>query len=87
MCTLPQSAEQVFRQFEQFYLGKHNGRKITLNPGLGHADVKAIFFNLTLKGGNLNNRNIIGNGGGDDDLASQQVLLKKTFFYYWEEWD
>lgn len=68
MCTLPQSAEQVFRQFEQFYLGKHNGRKITLNPGLGHADVKAIFFVTGASKGNLANRN----AAGDDDLASQQ---------------
>ncbi|CAK5064065.1 unnamed protein product [Meloidogyne enterolobii] len=69
MCTLPQSAEQVFRQFEQFYLGKHNGRKITLNPGLGHADVKAIFFVNGASKGDLNRRNT---AGGDDDLASQQ---------------
>jgi len=72
MCTLPQSAEQVFRQFEQFYLGKHNGRKITLNPGLGHADVKAIFFVNGASKGDLNRRNT---AGGDDDLASQQVFF------------
>lgn len=74
MCVLPQSAEQVFCQFERFYLGKHNGRKITLNPGLGHADVKAIFF---VSGGG-NNKGIgfrNGGGGGEDDLASQQVCF------------
>ena len=47
MCTLPSNIEQALRHFEQFYLGKHNGRKITLNPGLGTADIKAIFFGPT----------------------------------------
>lgn len=67
MCTLPQSAELAFRNFEQFYLGKHNGRKITLNPRHGQADVKAIFFPT----GNprmATQRELVA----DEDLASQQ---------------
>lgn len=44
MCTLPQSVDHAFRLFKQFYLRKHNGRKITLNPELGYADVKALFY-------------------------------------------
>jgi len=74
MCTLPQSAELAFRNFEQFYLGKHNGRKITLNPRHGQADVKAIFFPT----GNprmATQRELVA----DEDLASQQVpSLKST---------
>ncbi|TKR80929.1 hypothetical protein L596_014900 [Steinernema carpocapsae] len=44
MCQLPPSAADAFNQFEAFYLNKHNGRKLALNPGLGYADVKAIFY-------------------------------------------
>jgi hypothetical protein len=47
-------------------LGKHNGRKITLNPGLGNADVKAIFYSTGKSTATREN--------GDEDLASQQVL-------------
>uniref|UniRef100_A0A914HNV9 Cullin family profile domain-containing protein n=1 Tax=Globodera rostochiensis TaxID=31243 RepID=A0A914HNV9_GLORO len=71
MCTLPQSAEQAFRHFEQFYLGKHNGRKITLNPGLGSADVKAIFYpNGPSKSSGLTSD--AGLGSNEEDLESQQ---------------
>ncbi|KAL3106907.1 hypothetical protein niasHT_010822 [Heterodera trifolii] len=69
MCTLPQTAEQAFRHFEQFYLGKHNGRKITLNPGLGSADVKAIFY----PAGAPSKMNGTGtDAGNEEDLESQQ---------------
>lgn len=44
MCVLPQAAQQAFETFKTFYLNKHNGRKITLNPMLGSADVNAIFY-------------------------------------------
>ncbi|VDN05739.1 unnamed protein product [Thelazia callipaeda] len=43
-CLLPSVAAQAFESFRAFYLSKHNGRKITLNPMLGHADVKAVFY-------------------------------------------
>ncbi|VDK54030.1 unnamed protein product, partial [Gongylonema pulchrum] len=44
-CVLPAAAAQAFESFRAFYLSKHNGRKISLNPMLGHADVKAVFYN------------------------------------------
>lgn len=43
-CVLPPAAAQAFESFRMFYLSKHNGRKISLNPMLGHADVKAVFY-------------------------------------------
>ncbi|MFH4981104.1 hypothetical protein AB6A40_007813 [Gnathostoma spinigerum] len=43
VCVLPPAAEQAFEVFKAFYLSKHTGRKITLNPLLGHADVRAVF--------------------------------------------
>lgn len=44
ICRLPLAAETAFKNFEQFYLNKHNGRVLTLNPVLGFADVKATFY-------------------------------------------
>ncbi|CAD5233846.1 unnamed protein product [Bursaphelenchus xylophilus] len=43
-CELPLSAKQAFDAFSAFYVSKHNGRRIALNPALGSADVKAIFY-------------------------------------------
>lgn len=57
-CVLPPTAEQSFESFKTFYLSKHSGRRIALNPVLGHADVKAVFY---------------GASANTDEL-SQQVL-------------
>jgi len=46
-CVLPAAAHAAFESFKTFYLNKHNGRKITLNPILGCADVKAVFYGST----------------------------------------
>lgn len=55
-CVLPTSAAQAYENFKTYYLGKHNGRKISLNPMLGHADVKAVFY---------------GNNANVDELSQQ----------------
>lgn len=63
MCKLPLSAEIALKDFERFYLGKHNGRKISLNPCLGNADVRAIFYGRPTT------------SGGTDEQISQLVLF------------
>ncbi|VDM80063.1 unnamed protein product, partial [Strongylus vulgaris] len=51
VCILPPVCEYafnmalvVFQMFSNFYVNKHNGRKLTLNTMLGTADVKAVFY-------------------------------------------
>jgi len=39
----PASMERIKASFEHFYANKHNGRKLTWQTGLGHADIKATF--------------------------------------------
>ncbi|KAF8383258.1 cul-3 [Pristionchus pacificus] len=46
-CVLPDSCQAAFDHFKQYYVGAHNGRKITLNTLLGSADIKAIFYGAT----------------------------------------
>jgi len=41
--SLPTSALRVFQSFENFYLSKHCGRKLTLLPQLGNAELEANF--------------------------------------------
>ncbi|KAI6240791.1 CULLIN-2 domain-containing protein [Aphelenchoides fujianensis] len=43
-CKLPEVAQAAFDSFSRFYTAKYGGRKITLNPALGTADLKATFF-------------------------------------------
>ncbi|PGH19226.1 hypothetical protein AJ80_04091 [Polytolypa hystricis UAMH7299] len=42
-CIFPQNVELLRQSFEQFYLGKHNGRKLSWQPGMGTADIRATF--------------------------------------------
>ncbi|GMT32261.1 hypothetical protein PFISCL1PPCAC_23558, partial [Pristionchus fissidentatus] len=46
-CVLPDSCNDAFNHFKEYYTGAHNGRKITLNTLLGSADIKAIFYGAT----------------------------------------
>ena len=41
---------QAFEVFKNFYLAKHSGRVLTLQPSAGTADLNALFFGAK-KGG------------------------------------
>jgi len=43
-CNVPLVPRSAFDEFRLFYLGKHNGRQLTLQPQLGSADLNAIFY-------------------------------------------
>ena len=45
-CNLPAAAREAFEAFKQFYLGKHSGRQLTLQPQLGWADLNATFYGV-----------------------------------------
>ncbi|XP_052215704.1 cullin-3-like [Dreissena polymorpha] len=45
-CNIPQAPRLAFEQFRKFYLNKHSGRQLTLQPQLGSADLHAQFFGL-----------------------------------------
>ncbi|KAL4945657.1 hypothetical protein BDV06DRAFT_184203 [Aspergillus oleicola] len=42
-CNYPKEVEIVKQSFEKFYLSKHSGRKISWQPSMGTADIRAIF--------------------------------------------
>lgn len=41
---LPAVVQEAYKCFHRFYLSKHSGRQLTLQPSLGSADLIAIFF-------------------------------------------
>lgn len=41
---IPQAPRDAFEVFRRFYLAKHSGRQLTLNPQLGNADLNAVFY-------------------------------------------
>lgn len=42
-CTLPDLLVRSCKSFEQFYLSRHTGRRLTWQPSLGNADVRVSF--------------------------------------------
>uniref|UniRef100_A0A023FCK0 Putative cullin n=1 Tax=Triatoma infestans TaxID=30076 RepID=A0A023FCK0_TRIIF len=45
-CNIPASPHAAFEVFRRFYLGKHSGRQLTLQPQLGSADLNAVFYDI-----------------------------------------
>lgn len=43
-CIFPKEIDTVRQSFEKFYLSKHNGRKLSWQPGMGTADIRATFY-------------------------------------------
>lgn len=43
-CTIPNAPRQAFDTFKRFYLSKHSGRQLTLQPQLGEREQTAKFF-------------------------------------------
>ncbi|ESO98941.1 hypothetical protein LOTGIDRAFT_231265 [Lottia gigantea] len=42
--SIPSAAQTAFEAFRRFYLAKHSGRQLTLQPQLGSADLHATFY-------------------------------------------
>ncbi|XP_066159068.1 cullin-3 isoform X1 [Euwallacea fornicatus] len=43
-CHIPAAPLAAFACFRRFYLAKHSGRQLTLQPQLGNADLNAVFY-------------------------------------------
>ncbi|KAK9732144.1 Cullin family [Popillia japonica] len=43
-CHIPATPLAAFESFRRFYLAKHSGRQLTLQPQLGNADLNAVFY-------------------------------------------
>jgi len=43
-CIMPASLETAFECFRNYYLSRHSGRKLIIQPNKGNADIKATFY-------------------------------------------
>lgn len=63
--TIPPNPRAAFEVFKKFYLAKHSGRQLTLQPQMGTAYINAVFFGP--KGGRQDASGLslaMGSGGG-----------------------
>ncbi|XP_064535288.1 cullin-3-A isoform X1 [Drosophila montana] len=43
-CNIPSAPREAFEVFKKFYLDKHSGRQLTLQPQMGTAYINAVFY-------------------------------------------
>jgi cullin 3 len=43
-CNLSPMVREAYQCFQNFYLSKHNGRLLTLQPSMGSADLTSVFY-------------------------------------------
>ncbi|KAG8228590.1 hypothetical protein J437_LFUL009295 [Ladona fulva] len=60
-CTIPSTPRDAFEAFRRFYLAKHSGRQLTLQPQLGSADLNAVFYGPRREEGDMGP--VIGSSG------------------------
>lgn len=68
-CNVPSVARLAYEEFRTFYLGKHNGRQLRLQPQLGSADITAI-FNLNRRDTSSMSSIISSNGNGSSVVST-----------------
>lgn len=45
-CNIPPAPRAAFDTFKQFYLAKHSGRQLTLQPQMGTSYINAVFYGV-----------------------------------------
>ncbi|KAK7080376.1 Cullin-3 [Halocaridina rubra] len=60
--NVPEAPRSAFEAFRRFYLNKHSGRQLTLQPQLGSADLNAVFYG--------SRKEECGSGGSSIGVAS-----------------
>merc|ERR1712176_889044 len=75
--NLPRIPAQAFDVFKNFYLAKHSGRILTLQPSAGTADLNALFFG---KKKETEEEDAEGaQGGGEGGKAKKHILCVNTY--------
>lgn len=72
-CNLPASANLAFDTFKRFYLSKHSGRQLTLQPSLGSADLNAVFY------GKPGRPNADLQSASDNQVTRKHILQVSTY--------
>merc|ERR1719273_594501 len=84
--NLPRIPQDAFDVFKNFYLAKHSGRVLTLQPSVGTADLNALFFGSINKAKNVEvtvamstaNTSGYGNGTTDNEASAYNVAASSS---------
>lgn len=70
-CSIPSAPRNAFEAFRRFYLAKHSGRQLTLQPQLGSSDLNAVFFGPRREEGE-------GKDGASSSTSLQPLTLRAS---------
>ena len=70
---------QAFDVFKNFYLAKHSGRILTLQPSAGTADLNALFFGKKKGEGEDDGAAGGAQGGSEGGKAKKHILCVNTY--------
>jgi len=73
--NLPRVPSEAFGVFKNFYLGKHSGRILTLQPSAGTADLNALFFGKKKEGDDEDP----GEGTSEGVKSKKHILCVNTY--------
>jgi len=74
--NLPRVPAQAFEVFKNFYLAKHSGRILTLQPSAGTADLNALFYGKKKEQADGEEEEATGGEGGK---AKKHILCVNTY--------
>jgi len=81
--VLPRIPAQAFDVFKNFYLAKHSGRILTLQPSAGTTDLNALFFGGTSKKGSVDEESAAAGGeagtSGKSGNVKKHILCVNTY--------
>lgn len=75
-CNIPPAPRHAFDVFRRFYLGKHSGRQLTLQPQMGTADLNATFYAVAKVKPSTSASSVDGNVG-DSSTSSRTPQTRK----------
>ncbi|CAK8698385.1 unnamed protein product [Clavelina lepadiformis] len=80
-CSIPHAPRHAFDVFRRFYLGKHEGRQLTLQHHRGYADLNASFYPQQKTQSNSSSSTSLNNGGDSTEKQStrKHILQVSTF--------
>ncbi|KAK3854166.1 hypothetical protein Pcinc_039334, partial [Petrolisthes cinctipes] len=75
--NVPMAPRSAFEAFRRFYLNKHSGRQLTLQPQLGSADLNAVFHGSRKDESGVGSGGVGGGGGsvGGGGCASPGLVV------------
>lgn len=78
-CNMPSAPNMAFQAFRRFYLGKHSGRQLSLQPQHGSADLNATFFGV--KRANTGSMDLVDDGAASSSAKClrKHIIQVSTF--------